>query len=140
MTTETAAETTIVLINEDTVGQTIHHGPASVILDSTGADPALKAAVQQVVDGGSDVSGEDAEGCPFRVTLQSRQYRCYQTVRNAGGGLDGIGMGEDSEYISAATAQEAADEYAEQLREIDECEGVTVIATDDAGDSAVCDV
>ena len=137
-TTKTAAEPTIVLVNEDTCGHTIHHGPASVILGSNGADPALKTAVQQVVDGSSDVSGEDAEGCSFRVTLQSRQYRVYQTTRNAAGGLDSVGNG--SETVQAATAQEAADQYAADLRDAGECDEITVVATDDAGDSATADV
>lgn len=64
------ADDTIVLINEDTVGHTIHHGPAAAILYGGKADPALIAAVREVVNGADDVTGHDAEGCSFRVTRQ----------------------------------------------------------------------
>jgi hypothetical protein len=70
--------------------------------------------------------------------MTSTTYRVYQTIRNAAGGLDSLQAG--SEHIQAATAQDAADQYADQLRETDECDGVTVVATDDAGDSATADV
>lgn len=72
------------------------------------------------------------------MNTTTTEYRCYQTTRNAAGGLDSLQAG--SVTIQAATAQAAADEYAEQLRDTDECEGITVVATDDAGDSATCDV
>lgn len=72
------------------------------------------------------------------ATTNLTTYRVYQTIRNAAGGLDSVGNG--SETIQAATAQDAANEYAEQLRDAGECDGVTVVATDDAGDSATADV
>lgn len=137
-TTTDRAYTTIVLINEDTVGHTIHCGVAGEILDRHTADPALKAAVQRVVDGEAEATGRDAEGCQFTVTLQSRQYRCYETTRNAAGGLDPVGNG--STTVTAETAQDAADERAASLRDYPECHGQTVVATDDNGDSATADV
>jgi hypothetical protein len=70
--------------------------------------------------------------------MTSTTYRVYQTIRNAAGGLDSLQAG--SEHIQAATAQDAANQYAAELRDAGECEDQVVIATDDNGDSATADV
>jgi len=66
------------------------------------------------------------------------RYRTYETIRNAAGGLDSCGT--DWQYIEADSAADAAREAAEELRSIPDCRGEIVVATDDDGDSAECEV
>lgn len=87
----------------------------------------------------------DAAVARLRAEATStKTWRCYEAHRNAGGGLDGAGC--DNEYVTAASAQDAADEYAETLRDAylssgdDDLDGIVVIATDDDGDSAESEV
>lgn len=78
---------------------------------------------------------ERAAEAAYRAVLDgTTHYRLYTANRNAGGGLDPTGT--DWEYRYAATAQEAANEYAEELSAIEDCKGLVVVATDDDGDSA----
>ena len=62
------------------------------------------------------------------------KYRIYETMKNAGGGYDSLQSG--NEYFEANTAHEAAELAAEDRRDNVECEGITVVATDDNGESA----
>lgn len=65
-------------------------------------------------------------------------YRCFEATRNAAGGIDGLGTGW--EHIEASSAREAAEEVADKRRNWPECEGLTIVATDDDGEWATVDV
>ena len=67
-----------------------------------------------------------------------KNYRVYETFRNNGGGLDSCGT--DWEYIEAESAQDAADQAAQEREGVKGCEGLTIVATDDDGESATADV
>lgn len=64
------------------------------------------------------------------MTTATKTYRVYETMAGVGA------LNTGSEYIEAASAQEAAEEAAEERRGNPECEGYVMVATDDNGDSA----
>jgi len=66
------------------------------------------------------------------------RYRIYEATRNAAGGLEGLGTGWD--HIEAQTAQDAAERAAQERANWPETDGLVVVATDDAGESATADV
>lgn len=70
--------------------------------------------------------------------IKTTQYRVYETVRNSGGGMESLGT--DWEYVEAETADAAAEIAAAERRDIEECEGIIMVATDDDGDSGSAEV